>query len=307
MKKRIERIGLEEGGTYTEQDGGLCSFEQTEEQELEGIENIEEEIKDESSRNTSEVDFSFCSLISVLFFILLITAAAYKIIFPAVDSFQANITNKKIGKSIVYNYFNLLETANYAEALNLLDVENSDFDIDSLTETLEKELGTTNIVDCNILSVFDNKDYSIVKTIVSYINQGKINTKNQEMLVKNTPEGWKISLNGIIKQFKLDPVSAAFGEELKITLDEIEYCIEGINLKMHVKNNTYSKVKMNGKFILKTENGSYTENINTFVKSKVKYNHNLLFNTASGEPTSLKIDLQGRDYTACTLPVSIKR
>ena len=254
----------------------------------------------------SSVDFSISGLISILFIIFIIVAICFKFFFPTVNSIEASITNKKVGKSLVYNYFNLLKNSQFTEALKLLDVTDSDFNINSLMSSLDNQIGSTNIVDCNILNVTDKQDYSIVDTLVSYNNNGKIQTTNQSLLVKDTPKGWKISLNDIIKSFKLDPISATFDNSFSVELDEIEYCVEGINLKLIVENNTYQSIDMKGNMTLSTGNGNYSVEINTLLKGKVKYEHNVLFIDATGDPMKLLINFPGKGNHNCVLPLIIK-
>lgn len=260
----------------------------------------------ESSQTSPPIDISFSSIVSVIFIGLLIAAVTFKFIFPTIDSLNASITHKKIGQSVVYSYFNLLENTNYAEALKLLDIDGGSLSTDSLLNELQQQFGTTNIVDCSVLNVTENTDYSIVNTVISFLNDGKMQTKNQDILVKNTPKGWKISLNGVIKKFKVDPVSATFNKNLILTLDEIEYCVEGINFKIKVQNDSYSNINMKGKLTLKTTKGSFPANIESLVKPKVNYGHNTLFDSAAGEPIEIMIELEGKDNDERTLPVTIK-
>ena len=259
--------------------------------------------KEESTPN---FDISFSSIVSVIFIGLLIAAVAFKFIFPTIDSLDANITHKKIGQSVVYNYFNLLENTNYAEALKLLDIDDGNLSIESLLNEVKQQFGTTSIVDCSVLNVTENIDYSIVNTVISFLNDGKMQTKNQDILVKNTPKGWKISLNGVIKKFKVDPVSATFNKNLTLTLDEIEYCVEGINFKIKVQNNSYNSINMKGKLTLKTTTGSYPSDIEKMVNPKVNYGHNVLFDNAAGEPIEMIIKLEGKDISERTLPIAVK-
>lgn len=251
------------------------------------------------------LDFSFSSLISVIFTVFLIVALSYRFIFPTLNSFEANISHKKIGTSIVYNYFNLLQNSNYDDALKLLDVGDSDYNVNSLMGMLEQQLGTTDIVDCDVINVQDNSDYSIVNTIVSYMNQGIVKSQNQSILVKNTPKGWKISLNGIIKKFNIDPVSATFNDSFTLTLKDIEYCVEGINLNLVVHNNKYKEVQMKGNISLKTTEGTYQAEVDSKLKPKVNYNHNLLFKGATGEPIEVNLEFEGNGYNNAVLPVKI--
>ena len=265
--------------------------------------------KSKASKKLSSIpiDLSFSTIISLLFFAFLIVAVAYKIVFPTIDSYGANITHKKVGTSIVYNFINLLQNSKYEEALKLLDVNEPNYSVNALMNSLQQELGTTNIVDCNVLNVQDNKDYTIINTVVSYVNKGKLENQNQPFLIKSTPQGWKISLSGVIKKFNIDPVTATFGEDFSMTLEDIEYCIEGINLKVKVKNNKYSDILMKGNIKLSTSSGTYPLSVDTMLKSKVKYDHNFLFTGASGEPTELVIDLVGKGFSRCILPLKIKR
>ena len=262
--------------------------------------------KIEENKSQLQADFSISGLISILFIVFLVIAVFYKFIFPTVNSIDAGITNKKVGKSLVYNYFNLIKNANYGEAIKLLDIGNSDFNVNSLMSSLNQQIGSKNIVDCNILNVTDGKDYSIVDALVSFNNNGKTQTTNQSLLVKDTPKGWKISLNGIVKSFKLDPLTATFDNTFSIKLDEIEYCVEGINLKLKVENETYQNASMKGNMILSTESGDYSANINTLLKGKVNYEHNIFFTNAIGQPTKLLINFIGKSNENRVLPLVIK-
>lgn len=287
-------------------------------QEVTNYDNAQENISDENveivyidppeSSSNAEAgglsDFSFSALISYGFIILLIAAVAYKFVFPTIDSAEANISHKKIGKSIVCSYFNLLQNTKYSEALSLLDTSNTDYNVDSLVNSLRDEFGSTDIIGYNVMDVIDSSDSSIVNTVVSYIDKsGKVLKKNQSFLVKNTPEGWKISLNGLIKKFKLQPTAATIADSFIISLKEIEYCYEGINLKINIRNETYKKFNINGTMCMVMNSGySFTEPINSVLKSKVNYDHNILFSNSNGEPYEVILNLDGSTYT---LPVKI--
>lgn len=270
--------------------------------ENESIVDTEQKAFDKSS---APLELSICTLLSTVFLVLLIAGVTVRFVFPGINSYQAGIKNVKVGKSIVYNYFNLLENSNYEQAMKLLDVDSSAFNSESLAETINQQFGTNSIVGCDISEVIDKSDYSIVNTAITYVNDGIKKTRNQSMLVKNTPEGWRISLNGIIKRFNLDPVSASFDNKFSLRLEEIEYCVEGINLKFKVNNNTYEKIGMNGDLMLSTETGKYKANINSTLMPKVNYDHNVLFEKAEGEPETLIINMNGRDNDNKELPVKI--
>jgi hypothetical protein len=123
--------------------------------------------------------------------------------------------------------------------------------------------------------------------------------------VKNTPQGWKISLSGLVKKFKLNPVLVTIGNVLSITPEEIEYCEDGINLTMKIKNNKYKKVSMIGYLTLETVSGGYNKNVDTVVKPLVQYNHNLLFSNAGGDPKKLIVNLSGKGFKKCEIPVEV--
>lgn len=262
--------------------------------------------QDEQLSQKTTFDFSFSAVITYLFIILFIIAFALKFIFPSINSIEANIKHRKIGKSIVYNFFDLLENSDYESALNLLDINNANANVDYLINMLKSEFGTTKILDCDILNIFDKDDYSVVETMISYENEGKVFTKNKSLLLRNTPEGWKITLTGLIKSFKIEPFSATFDNAFTLTLDEIEYCVEGVNLKLKVENHTYKKKNMRGKMELKTVIGTYPIDVNTVLKPKVKYEHNFLFYDAEGEPIELVISFEGRDNLVRNIPIKIK-
>jgi hypothetical protein len=225
--------------------------------------------------------------------------------FPAIDSIQANIEHRKMGKAVVYSYFNFIQNANYSEALKLVDGGESGLATASLMDDLMKQLGSTEIVGCDVLDVSDSNEQSIVNTAISYMVDGQFKTKNQSLIVKNTPRGWKISLNGLVKKFKLNPVLVTIGNVLSITPEEIEYCEEGINLTMKIKNNTYKKVSMIGNLTLETVNGGYNKDVDTVVKPLVQYDHNLLFSNAGGDPKKLIVNLNGQGFKKCEIPVEV--
>ncbi|MGE5329104.1 MAG: hypothetical protein ACM3KR_06340 [Deltaproteobacteria bacterium] len=265
--------------------------------------------KDISSKPEDSSDISLSGIISYAFIIILLISVAYKFVFPTINSLEANLTHKKIGKSIVSSYFNLLENTKYSEALKLIDTNNSKYSVNSLIDSLKTDLGSTDIVGCNIMDVIEDQDSAIVNTVVSCMdNTGKVFKQDKSFLVKNTPEGWKISLNGLIKKFKLQPVSATFSNGFIISLDEIEYCVEGINLKINIKNKTYNEFNINGTISMNMSTGyKFSEPIKSILKSKVNYNHNILFNGSNGEPYEVVIKLEGSNYKPQTLPVKIVR
>jgi len=269
------------------------------------------DIANESKENVAEesVNFSFSSIISFGFIIIIIIAVAYKFVFPTIDSLQADITHKKIGKSIVSSYFNLLENTKYSEALKLIDTSNSQYSVDSLINNLKSELGSTNIVGYDVMDVIESKDSSIVNTIVSYTDStGKVLKKDQSFLVKDTPQGWKISLNGLVKKFKLQPTAAIIANSFIISLEEIEYCVEGINLKVNIKNQTYKKFNINGTISMNMRTGyNFSEPIQSVLKPKINYDHNILFNGSNGEPYEVVIKLDDNNHQTYTLPVRIIR
>jgi hypothetical protein len=287
----------------------ICSIKSTtNELDQTSVDPIEGEDENSDSRKVCvPFDFSFCSIISVAFIVILVAAVAIKIFFPAIDSIQANIEHKMIGKSIVYNFYSLLEGSNYADALKLIDSQGSGFDVDSLTSGLKAQIGTTDIVGCDILDVIGKEDQSVVNTVISYIQNGQVQTKNQSVLVKNTPSGWKISLDGLVKRFKVKPLLVTIGKVISFTPQEIEYCKEGINLKIKIRNNIYKKVGINGLLTLKTTTGEFSKQIKTVVKSQVQYDHNMLFDNASGEPEKLIISLNGKGFEKSEIPLKIIR
>jgi len=273
-------------------------------QETENVD-LAEESSDADSEGES--NFSFSTIICYGFIIMLIIAIIYKFVFPTIDSIQANLSHQKIGKSIVSSYFNLLENTKYSDALKLLDTSNSQYSIESLISNLESELGSTNIVGYNVLDVIENQDSSTVNTMVSYVDKtGKVLKKDQSFLVKNTPQGWKITPNGLVKKFKLEPNIANFGNGFKISLQEIEYCTEGINLKLKIKNETYKKFNINGVIDMNMTTGyHFSQPINTVLKSRVSYEHNILFNGSNGEPNQVVIKILSPENQTRTLPVKI--
>lgn len=277
-----------------------------ENQEIEYVEGSEDTTGSDSEECSN---FSFSSIICAGFIIMLIIAITYKFIFPSINSMEANLTHKKIGKSIVCSFFNLLENTKYSEAVKLLDVSNSQYSVDSLIDNLKNQFGSTDIVGCNVMNVIENQDSSVVNAIVSYIDStGQVLKKDQSFLVKNTPQGWKISLNGLIKKFKLQPTSAVFFNSFRVTLEEMEYCVEGINLKIRIENNTYKNFNIKGIVDMNMTTGlSFSQPIESILKSKVCYNHNILFNSSSGEPSEIVLKLEGDRYGDRKLPVKIIR
>ena len=287
----------------------ICDIKSiTNELDQTSVDTIEGADKNSDSRKACmPFDFSFSSIISIAFIIILVAAVAIKIFFPAIDSIQANIEHGMVGKSIVYNFYSLLENANYADALKLIDSQGSGLDVDSLASGLKEQIGTTDILGCDILDVVGKGDQSVVNTVISYMQNGQVQTKNQSVLVKNTPSGWKISLDGLIKRFKIKPLLVTIGEVISFTPQEIEYCEEGINLKIKIKNNIYEKIGLNGVITLKTTTGEFSEKIKTIIKSQVQYDHNLLFDNASGEPRKLIISLNGKGFEKSEIPLEIIR
>jgi len=271
--------------------------------------NQETEFVDANEESEGESNFSFSTIICYGFIIMLIIAVVYKFIFPTIDSIQANLSHQKIGKSIVSSYFNLLENTKYSDALKLIDTSDSQYSINSLINNLESELGSTNIVGYNVLDVVENQDSSIVNTIVSYVDKtGTVQKKSQSFSVKDTPKGWKITIDGLVKNFKLEPSVATFGSGFKITLQEIEYCTEGINLKLNIKNQTYKKFNIDGVIDMNMSNGSrFSQPINTVLKSKVSYEHNILFKGSSGEPNQAVIKIVSPENQTRTLSVKISK
>ena len=306
MKKSIKNTSNAQGATNTDSAIGIDANNAVENQEIIYDEQIENNINSDSEESS---DFSFSSIIRYGFIIMLIIAVTYKFVFPTIDSIEANLTHKKIGKSIVSSYFNLLQNTKYSEALKLLDTNSSPYSIDSMINNLKTEFGSTDIVGCNVLDVIEDKDSSIVNTIVSYVdNTGNVLKKDQSFMVKNTPQGWKISLNGLVKKFKLQPTAATYSDSFIISLEEIEYCVEGINLKVNIKNESYKKFNINGKINLNMRTGySFSEPIQSVLKPKVSYEHNILFSGSNGDPYEVVINLDDKKYQTCTLPVKIIR
>ncbi|MGE5473847.1 MAG: hypothetical protein ACM3UU_06465 [Ignavibacteriales bacterium] len=300
MKKSIKRISNVEEVT------NLNNAKENNINEDENVEIVYVEASEGSSDSRSDetLNFSFSSIISYGFIILLILAVAYKFVFPTLDSAEANLTHKKIGKSIVSSYFNLLQNTKYSDALKLIDTSSSEYSVNSLVNDLKSEFGSTDIIGYDVMDVIDNNDSSVVNTIVSYIDSsGRVLKKDQSFLVKNTPDGWKISLNGLIKKFSLQPAAATISNSYIISLKEIEYCIEGINLKVNIQNQTYKKFNINGTICMNMNTGySFSEPINSLLKPKVNYDHNILFNNSSGQPNEVILKLDGNNYT---LPVTI--
>lgn len=251
-------------------------------------------------------NISLSGLISYLFIFILIGAIAMKFIFPTINSFEANMTHKKIGKSIVANYFNLLENAQYDDALKLLDATDTNNSMDSLLNSIQNEFGGNKIVDYNIVDVIDNEDYSIVNTLVSVSNNGQIIQKDKSFLVKDTPKGWKISLSGLIKKFRLEPAKLSFNGKYTITAQDIEYCVEGINLALKVENCTYRKIDVKGNMKLCIADGPYCPaDFITTLKSRVIYKHNVLFEGLTGEPTELIVTTNADPYNTYRMPINI--
>ncbi len=277
-----------------------------------------EQMKDESAKEKDsgsrgekcrQLDFSFCNIISTFFLIFLVLGVMYRFVFPTINSFEAGMTNKKVGKSIVYNYFSLLENSRYTEALKLMDVGSIVASPDVLADMIKREFGTTNIVGCDILDVKDTSEYSIVHALVSYVDKGVTQSRKQSMLLKNTPDGWRISLDGMMKKFNLEPFSMFVGSngDIELKPEEIEYCAEGINLRINISNISYKQIPMKGDITLITQTGGFSASLNTSVKPKVSYDHNILFTGADGVPKKILLNLQGKGYSQQELPVQIRR
>ena len=229
---------------------------------------------------------------------------------PTIASIEADITYKKMSKSVVFNFFDLIKNANYKEAIGLTD--NTDLSLNilpadtlDLKKILGQEFSENEIVGAKIIDVLKNTEgSSIVKALISYKDGNVIKSKLQSILVNNTLNGLKISLNGLIKSYNIEPNFVTVGNKYSLELKNVDYVVDGINLKIKVSNNTYEKTPMKGFLILVTSVGNFKSIVNTDINPKVVYNHNFLFSQATGEPQELFINFEGS--TQIKIPIKIQ-
>jgi hypothetical protein len=245
---------------------------------------------------------NFYTIISLTFLALLLVGIVFKFIFPTIDSIRADIEYKKMSKSVVYDFMGLIKETNYKGALNLTDFKQSNPKTEALTQMIHSQIGSNNIVNTKIVDVLSNKkvsswindqNFTVVKTLITFKIGETVQSKVQSFLVKSTPKGLKISLDGLIKSYNLIPNTVTIDKKYCMTLNQLDYCVDGINLRIRISNQTYEKLPMKGKLTLETTEDKYITNIDLQLSPKVNYQHNILFSQAVGEPEKLIIEMGG--------------